>query len=167
MFSASNLLFAVPDTVQTIEGEVWAVAEPAANSRDSPTSELLFTAGWLCPFLVHVWFPGNLFSLITHQETLRSSPSSCWFSSPVSQSRTRAGAGKSEWPKTHLLPCRTWHLCEKDGSEQCNCLPFPSNVSELFQWLCKECGGSMEAAVQLGCALVFCCQGEGGSLARF
>lgn len=51
--------------------------------------------------------------------------------------------------------------------EQSNCLPFPGNVSELFQGLCRECGGCMEAAVQLGCALVFCCQGEGGSLARF
>lgn len=142
--------------------ELWLSQLPTSGT----VPELLFTAGWLCPFLVHVWFPRNQFSMITHQETLPSSPASCWFRSPVSQNRSRARAGRNEWPKTHLLLGRTWHLCEKRWEKrEGNCLPFPCNVSELFQWPCRECGGCIEC--NLACALVFCGQGEGGSLARF
>lgn len=151
MFSVSDLLFSVPDIVQTIEGG--GLSCGWASCQQQGLSHLRAAVhSWLA--LPFCWcMSGSLETSSAYnptRNTLFFPPSSCYLSSPISQSRARARAGRSEWSKTYLLPCRTWHLCEKDGSKQCNCPPFPSNVSELFQWLCKECGGCMEAAVQLG-----------------
>lgn len=45
-------------------------------------------------------------------------------------------------------------------------VPSPSNVSELFKWLCKEGSSCMEAGVQLGDAREYLvARGGGGSLA--
>lgn len=122
MFNVSDLLFSVPDTAQTIqEGALscgWASCQQRGLSHLSCCSQLALP--FFCASLIP-WKPVQL-----------DNPPRKTSSSPVSQSRIRAG--RSEWPKTPLLPCRTWHLRAKDGSKQCSCLPFLSNVAELFQW---------------------------------
>lgn len=133
-------------------GRFCAVAELGASSRDGPTALLRVTAGWLSPHhsAGSCLIPWELVQL----DNPTKNTFFFFFFPPVDLAHQEARGvpeqeGVCDLRHSSCLAELSTYVKKTDESNAVT-VPSPSNVSELFKWLCKEGSSCMEAVVQLG-----------------